>query len=113
VADTRGPAGPYGGPALAAGFSRTFEIAGQCSIPADAKAVALNVAVTGASAPGHVTIYPGGEPLPLASTVNYRAGQARANNAVLRLGSGGTLTVTCEQSGGTIDLIIDVSGYFK
>lgn len=75
--------------------------------------MALNLAVTGAPAPGHVTIYPGGETLPLASTINYGAGQTRANNAVVRLGSGGTVTATCAQAGGSINLIIDITGYFQ
>ena len=43
--DTRTSPGPYGGPALLPGTDRTFAIAGQCGIPADAKAVALNVTV--------------------------------------------------------------------
>jgi hypothetical protein len=111
--DTRGPDGPYGGPALAAGSSRTFEFAGQCGIPASAKSIALNLTVTGAPAPGYVTIYPGGESLPLASTINYRAGQTRANNAVVRLGFGGTATAFCSQGGGSVNLIIDVTGYFE
>lgn len=113
VVDTRGPSGPFGGPALAAGSPRTFDIGGQCGIPPDAKAVALNLTVTGAAVPGHLTIYPGGEPLPLASTINYGAGQTRANNAVLRLGAGGTATATCSQAEGSVNLIIDTTGYFQ
>jgi hypothetical protein len=113
VVDTRGPDGPNGGPALDAGSSRTFEFAGQCGIPAEAESVALNLTLTGATAPGHITMYPAGEPRPLASTINYRAGQTRANNAILRLGSGGTATAFCSQDGGSVHLIIDVAGYFQ
>lgn len=69
--------------------------------------------VTGALAPGYITMYPGGELLPLASTINYGAGQTRANNAVLRLGSGGTATATCGQGEGSVDVIIDTTGYFQ
>ncbi|HMA17827.1 MAG TPA: hypothetical protein VKS03_05255 [Thermoanaerobaculia bacterium] len=74
--------------------------------------MALNLTVTGAPVPGHLTIYPG-EPQPLASTINYGAGQTRANNAVLRLGAGGTATATCSQAEGSVNLIIDTTGYFQ
>src|SRR5204863_8049945 len=40
--DTRDAAGPYGGPLLGAGASRSFDLTGRCGIPADAAAVSLN-----------------------------------------------------------------------
>jgi len=59
VVDTRGSAGTNGGPALAANSDRTFEMLGQCGIPASAKAVSLNVTVTGATVGGSLALYPG------------------------------------------------------
>jgi streptogramin lyase len=113
VADTRGPAGPYGSPALAAGATRAFLMAGSCGIPSSAKAVALNVAVTQAThGPGFSTFFAGGTTRPTASTINYGAGQTRANNAIIALGANGEISVFCGQSSGTVELIIDVSGYF-
>jgi hypothetical protein len=41
VADTRLPNGTYGGPALAAGSSRSFPMTGACGIPATARSVSL------------------------------------------------------------------------
>jgi hypothetical protein len=38
VLDTRDAAGQYGGPALVAGQSRAFTLAGRCGIPASARA---------------------------------------------------------------------------
>ena len=113
VADTRNPTGPYGGPALQAGTERDFIVAGQCGIPASAKAVAFNVTVTQPTAQGHIILFPAGTSLPLTSTLNYRQGQTRANNAIVRLGSGGALAVVCGQSAGTTHFIIDVTGYFE
>ena len=110
VADTRDPAGPYGGPALSAGVERTFVFAGRCSIPATAKAVSLNVTVTQPAAPGFVVLYPGGSPAPTVSAINFRAGQTRANNAIVPLGTGGTLAV---QSAAPTHFILDVNGYFE
>jgi hypothetical protein len=87
---------------------------GRCGIPTGANAVALNVAVTEATSFGHLTIYPLGSPLPVASTINFRPGRARANNAIVPLGSNGALSVFDEQTAGnTVHLILDVNGYFR
>jgi hypothetical protein len=114
VADTRNPNGPYGGPALAAGATRTFTVGGQCQIPLTAKAISVNVTVTGPTSIGFLTLFPGGTAAPLASTINFRAGQTRANNAIVPLGAGGTMSVFDGQaSGGTTHFILDVNGYFQ
>jgi hypothetical protein len=111
--DTRHPIGPWGGPALSAESERVFTIAGVCGVPSDARAVALNITVTLPTAQGYFIVYPGGVPAPLASVLNYMAGQTRANNAVVPLGAGGTLAVYCGQMTGTTHLVIDVTGYFE
>ncbi len=109
VVDTRQGAG---GPVVA-GTDRTFTIVGgTCAVPATAKAVSLNVVVTQPSAPGNVRLFPAGAAVPIASTVNYSAGQTRANNTVVALSAGGQLTARCQPSGST-HLILDVNGYFE
>jgi hypothetical protein len=113
VADTRDGTGPYGGPALDALTSRDFVMAGRCSIPPEADALAINVTVTGPTAGGHLTIHQAGVPLPLASTINYRAGQTRANNAIVPLGTNNSIAVFCGQPSGTTHFILDVVGYFR
>ena len=113
VADTRDAPGAYGGPSLAAGAPRAFVMSGRCSIPADADAVALNVTVTQPTAPGHLTLYPPGVAPPQASTINYRTGQTRANNAIIPLGADNSVSVVCGQSSGTTHFIIDVVGFFR
>jgi len=114
IVDTRNPNGPYGGPALSAGADRTFVVANQCGISATAKAVVLNIAVTQpTTGPGFLTLYPAGLPVPLASTINYNAGQTRANNAIVPLGAAGDVTVHCGQGSGTAHVVIDVNGYFQ
>lgn len=113
VADTRGPVGPFGGPALSAGVSRAFTLAGVCGIPASASAVALNLTVTGATALGHLVVYPTGGSVPLASTINFGAGRTRANNAIVPLGAGGAISTISGQPSGTVHVIIDVNGYFR
>jgi plastocyanin len=98
-------------PALAAGSTRTFALAGKCGIPASANAVSLNVTVTAPTAAGDLRIFPGGTSQPLVSTINYRAGQTRANNAIAGLGESGDLSIKCDQTTGTVHVIIDVNGY--
>jgi hypothetical protein len=105
--------GQPGRPALAAGVARTFPISGTCGVPATAWAVSLNVTVTQPTAAGNVRLFPGGTPAPLASTVNYRAGITRANNATAALGTAGDLTALASQASGTVHLILDVDGYFE
>lgn len=111
--DTRDPAGPLGGPSLAAGGSRDFTIGGVCGVPVTARAVTVNVAVTEVGASGHLVIFPAGVPIPLFATINYSAGQTRSNNAVLIPDASGTITVQCNQGSGTVDLVVDVTGYFQ
>jgi uncharacterized repeat protein (TIGR01451 family) len=113
VVDTRAAPGPGGGPALGAGASRSFPVTGRCGIPATAWAVSFNAAVTNPTAEGNLRIYPGGTPVPPSSSLNYRPGQTRANNATVSLGPDGDVAVFCGQTAGTADVILDVNGYFE
>jgi hypothetical protein len=115
IADTRDPAGPRGGPALSVATPRNFPVAGICGVSPTAKAVSVNVTAVQPTVPGFVTLYPAGQPVaPLASTVNFRSGIVRANNAVVRLGVGGEITALYGAGGsGTTHFIIDVTGYFE
>ncbi len=113
VADTRNPVGPSGGPPLAAGQTRAFPVAGLCGVPATARAVAVNVTVADPTATGHLTLFPGGSTQPTASTINFAAGQNRANNATLELGPAGDLAVFCGIGAGSAHFILDVVGWFE
>ncbi|HEV8609880.1 MAG TPA: right-handed parallel beta-helix repeat-containing protein [Thermoanaerobaculia bacterium] len=114
VVDTRNAVGPLGGPALAGHSDRTFALAGTCGIPSSAMSVAANLTVTQAVAPGHLTTHRAGTGTPLASTINFSAGQTRANNAIPGLSMDGTGSVTVENAAaGPVHFILDVSGYFE
>jgi hypothetical protein len=113
IVDTRRPAGALGGPAIPASALRNFTLAGQCGVPSTARSVAVNVTVTLPSADGYVAMYPAGLPVPPTSLLNFRAGQTRANNAVIPLGSAGDVTVANGLASGTVHLIVDVVGYFQ
>jgi hypothetical protein len=122
--DTRGPeerpsGAPYGGPSLINGRPRTFALAPDgfavCDTPSTARALVLNVTVTNPTASGHVHL--AATPWPAdTSTINFQAGQTRANNAVVTLAPDGTLAATPILEGsasGTVDLILDLSGYLE
>ncbi len=113
VADTRGPAGTSGGPALAAGAARVFPVAGLCGIPSTASAVAINLTVVAPSTAGDLRVSPAGDAVPLASAINFRAGIVRANSAVISLGAGGQISVQCDMPSGTTHFFFDVYGYFQ
>jgi murein DD-endopeptidase MepM/ murein hydrolase activator NlpD/sugar lactone lactonase YvrE len=112
VFDTRESSGPTGGAPLTCGAEQSFAVAGRCEVPANAKAVSLNLTGTGSTAHGNVRLFASGTTAPLASSLNYAAGQTRANNAVAPLGDGGRISVLCSPSG-TTHVVLDVNGYFQ
>jgi hypothetical protein len=113
VADTRlTPNGPYAGPALAAGATRTFDFAGRCGIPASARSVSLNLTVAGPTSAGNCALFPAGGAASTAA-INYSAGQTRGNNAIIQAGPSAGIAVRCNQASGTTHAILDVNGYFE
>lgn len=98
------------GPAFVANSSRQFSLLA-CGVSPTASAVALNVTVTQPSGPGNIALYPAGGAQPPTSSINYRALQTRANNAIVPL-SGGALSVVARQVSGSVQVILDIQGYF-
>jgi CSLREA domain-containing protein len=113
VADTRDAPGPSGGPALTANTVRTFPVAGLCQIPSSARAVAIDLAVFLPSDGGDLRLYPAGGAAPLASSINFRSGVTRANNAVVPLSAGGQISIQCDMPAGSTHFFFDVYGYFQ
>jgi ELWxxDGT repeat protein len=92
---------------------RTFPAAGNCGIPASARAIAANVTVVGGTAPGHVRLGGAFAPHTAADVAPFAAGQARAQQSVLRLGYG-ELTATAALDGaGSVHVVVDVTGWFE
>jgi hypothetical protein len=113
IADTRNPNGPSGGPALAAGDSRSFPAAGLCGIPSSAKAIAVNLAVFLPGDAGDLRAHPAGGTAPMASALNFRSGVVRSNSAIIPLGAGGQVAIQCDMPSGGTNVFIDVFGYFQ
>ena len=111
--DSRQAAGPFGGTPLAAQQERLLTVGGVCGIPPAARAVSLNITATEATAVGHIRLYPGGAVRPGVSTLNFAAGQTRANNAIVQLGALGDLALFSGQATGSVHVVVDVNGYFE
>ncbi|MHB1047383.1 MAG: IPT/TIG domain-containing protein [Thermoanaerobaculia bacterium] len=113
ILDTRNATGPFGGPALGALSTRSFDVtAGSCSVPTDVVGVSLNVTIADATASGSLTMYPGLGTIPGTNTITFRPGKNRANNVQIGL-VGGVLSVYNSQTTGSVHLIVDVNGYFR
>jgi hypothetical protein len=112
VLDTRNAPGQYGGPALTANATRNVALAGQCGIPATARAVSASVTVIGSTATGNLRLFPAGATVPVAAAVNYSAGQTRSNNGFVGVSAAG-LGLRAVQASGTVHVIVDVTGYFE
>jgi hypothetical protein len=109
--DTRGPSGSVGAP-LQPFQQLQYILRDVCGIPASATALSLNVTVTQPEAPGFLRLF---SPLlasaPIASNLNFGTGQTRANNAIVGVYFYGL--VVQNGSAGTVQLIVDVNGYFQ
>ena len=94
---------------VAGGSTHEVVVAGRAGVPAGAASVVLNVTAVDAAAAGFVTVWPCGVDRPLASNVNFEAGETRPNSVIAKVGADGKVCVFASQ---TIDAVVDVAGYF-
>ncbi|MBS2965096.1 right-handed parallel beta-helix repeat-containing protein [Actinocrinis puniceicyclus] len=87
-------------------------------IPAGITALVVNLTVANPTATGYLTAYPNEDPAgapqsrPKSSNVNFSPGQSVPNLAIVPVGPDGGVDLY-NGSGGTVDVIADVSGYFS
>jgi hypothetical protein len=113
LVDTRLAPGMYGGPAVLPG-QRVLVAAGQCGIPAAAKAVMVNVTAINPGATGHLKVFPGNGSPTAATAVSFTAGITRTNNATVMLSSSGSGALGISNTTGVpVHVAIDVYGYFQ
>jgi putative pyrroloquinoline-quinone binding quinoprotein len=113
VFDTRNPAGPLGGPALPANGTRVFAVGGTCGVPADAVSVTANVTVVSPGTTGSLQAGPSGVALPI-SLLPFDAGRTRAIGTVLLVAGAPAGSVQMTNLSATpLDVVLDISGYFK
>ncbi len=121
ICDTR-PGNPSGlsggalsqceGHAPSSRTSLTLLVAGLGGVPASGvEAAVLNVTAIDPSSGGYLTVYPAGGKVPLASSVNYSAGEVVPNRVIVPLASDGDVSIY--SSAGTPNLAVDVSGWLS
>lgn len=104
--DGSGPRGRVG-----PGETITVAAAGRGGVPAGgAAAVALTVTAVGTSELSFLTVWPSGQPQPLASNLNPAGPLPLAAHVVARLGDDGAVSLF--NAAGSTDLIVDVAGWF-
>jgi DNA-binding beta-propeller fold protein YncE len=113
-----GPAGITAGPDgnlwfTEVGGNRIGRITPLGAVTEFSAGITFNFTVTQPTGLGDLRTVPGGGILPLVSTMNWRPGQTRANNAITPLGPSGDIDVHVDQGTGSVHLIIDVNGYFQ
>src|SRR5712691_4295617 len=104
ILDTRTNSGTLG-----PGGSVNLSIGG-IFVPANATSVVLNVTAVDESTAGYFTLFPTGGTAPLASNLNWVAGETVANLVSVGLSSGGDVTIF--NSLGSADAVVDLQGYF-
>ena len=89
-----------------------LQVSGRGGVPAaGVAAVVLNTTVTDTTATGYITAYPSDAPRPLASNLNFTAGQTAPNLVTVGLGTDGKVNLY-NGSAGPLNLIADVAGYY-
>ena len=110
VADTRQATGPFGGPTLAAGGTRSFAIpSSACGVPSTAQAYSFNVTAVPPGPLVYLTAWATGLGQPVVSTLNSLEGKVVANAAIVPAGTGGAVNIFVSNA---TDVILDINAYF-
>lgn len=116
VADTR-PTETVGPRNTPLGANETYSFAvrgtnGNCTIPADAIGVAVNIAAVFPTASSFFTLYPADAPTrPLSANLNFVGGQPPvSNSASIRLSADGRMAIY--NLAGSVHFTLDITGYY-
>src|SRR5512144_1515514 len=104
--------GQYSGTgALGPGAQTTMTVVGRGGVPSTGVgSVALNVTVTEPTASSYLTVWPSGATRPLASSVNFTAGETVANSVITKVGADGRIAIF--NFSGNTHIVVDVVGWF-
>ena len=95
---------------MAGGTALTVDLPALGGVPVGASAAALTVTLTGTTGDGYATVYPCGQPAPLASDLNYRAGASVPALTLAALPADGKV---CVFTYATADVLVDLSGWVE
>ena len=107
--DTRNGTGGVSSP-VGQGASIALTIRGANGIPAGASAIVMNTTAVTPNAASFLTAWPTGVTQPLASNLNYVAGDIVPNLVQVGIGSNGKVSLF--NNAGSVDLVVDLTGYF-
>lgn len=93
------------------GSVENLTVTGIDTVPTAATAVVLNVTVTGSSNASYLSVYPAGESTPNASNLNFTQGETVANLSVVPVAASGQVSIY--NAVGTVQVIVDLEGYFE
>jgi hypothetical protein len=112
ITDTRPGSGqPNAGLTLGPGGHVDVQVTSAGGVPpTGAESVIMNVTVTRTTHSSILIAYPTGSARPLASNLNWLAGQTVPNRVSVPIGAGGK--VTLYNAHGSVDVVVDVNGYF-
>lgn len=111
VVDTRLQSGPFGGPQLSGGQTRSFAVeASGCGVPSSARVYSLNVTVLPWQPLSYLTLWPADVSRPLVSTLNSFDGSVVSNAAIVPASANGQISVFVPN---TTHIILDINGYFQ
>lgn len=101
---------------LAPNEGREFIVSGSCAVRPGDGSLALNVTALNATQAGHLSAVPALVEAPVTRTVSFQPGRAFASNAIVETWPGSINDLRIKvfnQSAGTVDVILDVSGSFR
>lgn len=113
ICDTRptAPKNQCTGKTLGPNSVLTVSVAGQASIPTSGvTAIVANLTAVDTTATSYLTVYPAGNSPPLASNLNWMAGETIPNLVTVQLGTSGEIDIY--NHAGSVDVIVDVEGYY-
>ncbi|MHB8508313.1 MAG: beta strand repeat-containing protein [Candidatus Dormibacteria bacterium] len=111
--DTRDGTGLNRSQPLNPGETLTLRVAGAGSVPTKGvEAAVLNVTVTNTAAWGFLTVFPAGAQVPVASNLNFVAGQTVANRVMVPLSADGSVSIYNFKGGRSADVVVDINGWF-
>jgi hypothetical protein len=113
ITDTRPNSGfANAGKTLAPSGTLDVQVRGAGGVPATGvTAAVLNVTVTNTTKSSFLTVWPTGATRPTASDLNWVGGQTVPNLVVVKLGTDGAVQIF--NAAGSVDVVVDVSGWYS
>lgn len=100
----------FGAKTVEANVDQDVVIGGRFGIPADAKAVAMNITAVGATEPTSILMWPTGTTKPFVGMVPVPLGGIHGQSAIVSLEYG---MFSLSAATGRVDVVVDVTGWFR